>query len=222
MPARVSRRRYGSARARLLAITLAIGVLLTGCGGSSPHPATTTAGGARTAAPSKVTGGSATNSRSASARAYGSRLLAFSKCMRANGVPNFPDPAAGAGGFPHDAGLNRSSPAFHAAQAKCYALLPSGGLPGPGTQTHPSKQTLAKLLNIARCMRQHGVSQFPDPRTSVPSNFGLGNGNYTGLTDFDAVILAWPTTINFAAPAYIQAAAACGPLAQNIGLGHPH
>ena len=182
-----------------------------------------TAGGVSTAAPSNVTGGSATNSRSASPRAYGSGLLAFSNCMRANGVPNFPDPAAGRGGFPIGAGLNRSSPAFHAAQARCHGLLPSGGLPGPGTQTNPSSQTLAKLVNIARCMRQHGVSQFPDPRTSVPSNFSLlGNGNYTGLTDFDGVIIAWPATINFHAPAYIQAAAACGPLAQKIGLGHPH
>ncbi len=37
-------------------------------------------------------------------------------------------------------------------------------------RTHPSAQTLAKLLRIAVCMRQHGVSQFPDPRTTVPSN----------------------------------------------------
>ncbi len=224
MPARISPQwRCGSPRARLLAITLAIGVLLAGCGGSSPRLVTATAGGAGTAAPSNVPGGNATNSRSASPRAYGSGLLAFSKCMRANGVPNFPDPAAGGGGFPVDAGLNRSSPAFHAAQAKCRALLPGGGLPGPGTQTHPASYTLAKLLNIARCMRLHGVTEFPDPRTSVPANFSLlGNGNYTGLTDFDGAILAWPSTINFHAPAYIHAAAACGPLAQKIGLGHPH
>ena len=49
-------------------------------------------------------------------------------------------------------------------------LLPGGGPPGPGTQTHPSAQTLAKLLRIAECMRQHGISDFPDPMTSVPSD----------------------------------------------------
>jgi hypothetical protein len=69
-------------------------------------------------------------------------------------------------------------------------------------------------------MRQHGASQFPDPRTSVPSNFSPRT--YMGLTDFDGAILAWPLTINFHAPAYMQAAAACGPLAQKIGLGHAH
>ena len=62
-------------------------------------------------------------------------------------------------------------------------------------------------------MREHGVSQFPDPRTSVPSNFGLGE--YRGLTDFDGAILVWPTTLNMLAPAYTRAAAACGDLARS-------
>jgi len=60
----------------------------------------------------------------------------------------------------------------------------------------------------------------PDPRTSVPADFGLGK--YQGLSDFDGAILVWPSTIDFYAPAYTQAAAACGPPAQKIGLGHPH
>jgi hypothetical protein len=139
--------------------------------------------------------------------------------MRANGVPGFPDPSAdGAFLFPATA-VNRSSPAFREAQAKCRKLVPEGGPPGPGTTTHPTAQTLAKLLGIARCMRQHGVPQFPDPRTSVPINpFGSGAGV---ITDYDGAILLFPSTLNVQSPAYSRAAAACGALAGKLGRG-PH
>jgi hypothetical protein len=35
-------------------------------------------------------------------------------------------------------------------------------------------------------------------------------------------ILVWPTTLNMLAPAYKRAAAACGDLAQKLGLTHRH
>ena len=136
--------------------------------------------------------------------------------MRSNGVPNFPDPKAG-GGFAFHAGAGTvSSPAFKAAQAKCGKLIPGGGAPGPDSTTHPSAQTLAKLLKIAECMHQHGIFQFPDPRTSVPSNpIGQGGGV---ITDFDGAILVFPSTMNLQAPAYRQALTACH--APPLGLPH--
>ena len=140
--------------------------------------------------------------------------LAFSECMRSNGVPNFPDPKPG-GGFEFPAGGGKSgSPAFRSAQAKCQKLLPGGGPPVPGTTTHPSAQTLAKLVRIAACMRAHGISQFPDPRTSVPSD----PAGYQEITDFDGAILLFPSTINLQSPAYRQDLAACG--APPLGLQH--
>lgn len=209
----------GSRRARSLAlIALASGVLLAGCGGSSPQSTTIAAGGGTGAVSSAATGGT-TNSGTTASGTGAPSALAFSRCMRANGVPNFPDPSPGGGFSFNPAGLNLSSPAFRAAQEKCRQFQ-QGGPPGPGTQTHPSAQTLAKLLGIARCMRQHGVPQFPDPLTSVPSNFSPGT--YRGLTDFDGAILVWPLTLNMQSPAYTRAAAACGPLAQKLGLGHSH
>ncbi len=63
-------------------------------------------------------------------------------------------------------------------------------------------------------MRQHGISQFPDPRTSVPVNLA----GITDITDFDGVILLYPATFNLQAPAYKQALAACG--APPLGLPH--
>jgi hypothetical protein len=136
--------------------------------------------------------------------------------MRSSGVPSFPDPSPGGGFEFHVSAAVGSSPAFKAAQAKCRKLLPGGGPPGLGSQTHPSAQTLAKLLRIAECMRQHGISEFPDPRTSIPSNPQASG--IREITDFDGAILLFPSTINMQAPAYRQALAACG--APPLGLPH--
>ena len=208
----------GARRARVLAVaTLVSGVLVAGCGGSSPGPtasaSSAASGSAITAGSSTATGGGATSSGSTAASSSGSGPLAFAKCMRANGVPNFPDPSAGRGSLFNMAGIDTSAPAFRAAQAKCQKLM-GGGPPVPGSATHPSAQTLAKLVAIARCMRQHGVPQFPDPRTSVPSN---PNG-IREITDFDGAILLLPATMNLQAPAYKQALTACG--APPLGLPH--
>ena len=201
-------------RARLLAVaTLLSGVLVAGCGGSSPSPTAANAGAGTITGPSAATSAGAASSGSTVPGA-GSPGLAFAECMRSNGVPSFPDPSPGPGLLFSATGLNPSSPAFKVAQAKCKKLLPGGGPPGPGTTTHPSARTLAKLVRIARCMRQHGVPQFPDPRTSVPSNLA----GIDEITDFDGVILLFPATLNLRAPAYRQALTACG--APPLGLRH--
>jgi hypothetical protein len=226
-----SRRATRFPRARLLPVaTLLSGVLLVGCGGSSGSSTATAAGGANASAPTVAAGrgltstgsGTATGGASSSLPAApadpNAAALAFSRCMRANGVSNFPDPNPGGGFVINPYGLDRSSPAFQAAQAKCQRLLPIGPA-RPGTQTHPSAQTLEKLLKIATCMRQHGVPQFPDPRTSVPSNpFPSGAGV---ITDYDNAILLFPSTLDRHSPAYLRAVAACGTLAGKLGNG-PH
>jgi hypothetical protein len=99
--------------------------------------------------------------------------------------------------------MNPSSPVFKAAQAKCRHFMP----PGPGSGPPPSPQTLAYFLKVAQCMRKHGVYDFPDPRTSVPSNpFGSGTGV---ISDIEEVILIFPSTIDQQSPMFTQAAAAC-------------
>jgi hypothetical protein len=214
-------------RTRLCALaTLVSGVLVAGCGGSSPSATTAPVASATSsaAAPSAnhsataekstaTTGGAASSSGSPGPGAGRSGPLAFAECMRANGVPNFPDPNPGRGLLFSLAGVDPSAPAFEAAQTKCQKLM-GPGLPFPGSKTHPSAQTMAKLLQIARCMRGHGVPQFPDPQTSVPSH----PAGIQEITDFDGAILLFPSTINFQAPAYRQALTACG--APPLGLRH--
>lgn len=205
-------------RTRPLAIaTLVCGVLVAGCGGSSPS-ATEAASGANTPASTLASVDASTTTRSRTAtRGGGSGPLAFSECMRADGVPNFPDPAPD-GGIQLPNGVDPSSPAFQAARSKCEKLIPSvaGGPANFGATTHPSSQTLAKIRNIAVCMRAHKISQFPDPRTTVPSNPATSGAGV--ISDFDGAILDFPSTLNMQAPAYRQALTACG--APPLGLHH--
>src|ERR1700689_4488728 len=58
---------------------------------------------------------------------------------------------------------------------------PSPGFPAPGSTTHPSAQTMAHWRTVAQCMRQHGVSRFPDPTTSIPLNLTV----YREIADRD-------------------------------------
>ena len=181
---------------------LSVALFVAGCGGGSASLSVarlSSTGGARSS--SREGAGSSANGSASLERA----AVAYAKCMRASGVPNFPDPTPGGGFLFHTrAGLNPSSPSVEAAQAKCRHLMP----PGPGSGPPPSAQTLARFLNVARCMRQHGVDDFPDPRTSVPSN-PFGSGGTGVISDIEGVILVFPSTIDQRSPVFTRAAAAC-------------
>jgi len=208
------RRMSARPRACLLAIaTLAGGILVAGCGKSSPNP-TRAVSGASTGASTAATGAGAT-SLGSTAPGTGGSALAFARCMRAGGVTNFPDPKPGSGTLLQiPAGASPTAPAFKAAQAKCQRLLPGDGLPDSGAP--PSAQTLAKLLKIAQCMRRHGVPPLPHPRNTPPSN--PASSGPVVITDFDGAIMVFPSTINLQSPGYRQALAACG--APPLGLRH--
>jgi hypothetical protein len=94
----------------------------------------------------------------------GANAVKFSACIRAHGVPNFPDPNAD-GVFSlsgSDASLPQSSQ-FQSASSACRTLLHLGG--GPPTAAQSAKM-LAQLLKYSQCMRSHGVTSFPDPTDS--------------------------------------------------------
>lgn len=106
--------------------------------------------------------------------------VALSKCMRTHGVSNFPDPSAGPGGEGFHGvnispgsntltvdGITFSGPVFEAAQKACKKLLPGGGGPPPPISAAQRKAAIAG----ARCMRTHGVPNFPDPR--FPAGGGM-------------------------------------------------
>lgn len=159
---------------------------------------TTTGSGSAAGSGAAGSGSAAPSSRSALLRAE----LAFAKCMRANGAPNFPDPGS-SGGF--EIVGNGRSPGLEAAQAKCQKLMPGGGGPATGGPP-PSAQTMAHWLTVAQCMRRHGVPDFPDPTTKVPSpSPGIGV-----ISDRDGAILVFPHSLDMQSPLFLRAAATCG------------
>lgn len=87
-------------------------------------------------------------------------VLAFSRCMRAHGVPSFPDPD-GSGSLPKSqvAQLAAGAPQFVPAHRTCEHLLPNGGQPSPAQV----QQAWNDMRAFARCMRSQGVSDWPDP-----------------------------------------------------------
>jgi hypothetical protein len=128
--------------------------------------------------------------------------------MRAHGEPNFPDPSA-SGSIQLGGGVDPSSPLFTSAQSKCQKFLPGGGPPSAGTTTKPSAAALARMIAIAQCMRRHGIAQFPDPSTKIPSKLP-SNGSKGGVvSDRNGVILVFPSTLDMQSPQFVQAAAAC-------------
>jgi hypothetical protein len=88
-------------------------------------------------------------------------LLAFSQCMRSNGMPNFPDPQRFVGGNVKLT-IHQLAPS-QAALSACDHLLPTNGGSGSQETAQQQRTQLADELSFARCMRSHGVSRFPDP-----------------------------------------------------------
>ena len=88
------------------------------------------------------------------------KALAYSRCMRAHGVLKFPDPNS-SGAIPK-VGLQQlgvSSTVFQAAQSACQHLLPNSGQSSQAWD----QMALNALWNFARCVRSHGVPNWPDP-----------------------------------------------------------
>jgi hypothetical protein len=88
--------------------------------------------------------------------------------MRSHGVPDYPDPNA-SGQLPkitpgNETQLGVSAPRFNAAQAACQRLWPYQA----PTQAQ-QEQELTDALTFARCMRSHGVPDWPDPTTNPSS-----------------------------------------------------
>jgi len=102
--------------------------------------------------------------------------LTFSKCMRAHGVRDFPDPnAAGRVVFP--SALDQQAPAFRAAETACAKGQSGTGSSGAEI---PESQKL-ELVAAARCMRKNGVPRYPDP-IFRDGFVELGGGPGTGIS----------------------------------------
>jgi hypothetical protein len=182
-PVTVRRCRGALRVAAMLAAAAAAVVLIAACGGGGSSPGVANVTNSRTstsqssstpsggggpalggAAPSTAQGGGQSNSL---AIGGGSRQngLKYSTCMRANGLPSFPDPnGQGVIQFGSSNGIDPRSAAFQKAQQKCAKYRGGGHAPSPALQA----KAQAAALAFSQCMRNHGEPDFPDPQ------FGAG------------------------------------------------
>jgi len=152
----MTRIRMGLLPGLLLALALAV----AGCGGGgggkgggvaslgADQPTTTNAGGGNA-------GGEA---------GYDLRqALQFTRCMRQHGY-DMPDPQMEG----NNVGLQlpnyqgQRAPKYQAAWQACRRYAPNGGQP-----QRPSAQDRQQALAFARCMRQHGITNMPDPQITA-------------------------------------------------------
>jgi hypothetical protein len=124
-------------RAGVLTVTVGLMLLAAACGGSP----------------------SSTGARGASS-AFVSDELAFSRCMRAHGVPSYPDPMAN-GQLPPNTNKQQliSNPSLPSASRACSHLIPQSVI------TAQNQADEREYVKFAQCMRSHGVANFPDPTT---------------------------------------------------------
>ena len=128
-------------------------------------------GAACSSSPSSAgSGGSSNAGRSANSQIG----IDYARCMRAHGVPKYPDPDSSnelASGLPKvsQQQLEVSSSQYQAARNDCAHLLPNGG---QMTQSQ-SQQDLNAMLRYARCMRSRGVPNWPDPTYDSAAGWGF-------------------------------------------------
>jgi hypothetical protein len=140
-------------------VAVAFVVLAAGCGGG---------GGASGVASVASTTTAATTTTAQNG------ALAFARCMRSHGLPNWPDPTSG-GEF--DKSKLRQLP-YSVSQVRAVEDGPCNHLlaaPAQGPPITPADR--ADYLKAAACMRSHGFSAFPDPtfrnsgvQTNIPSS----------------------------------------------------
>ena len=166
---------------------------------------------------SQATNNNSNDSNNSASSAPGSAAfhaaeLRVSQCIRAHGVPNYPDPPS-SGGM-HSVGngntvtvngvkLDASPQTVQNAQRACAKYAPVGPL--------VSSSQLASIkqgsIRAAECMRANGVPDFPDPSvTTGPGGHGLrisiGSGAGANLNPYS--------------PAFKAAQAKCNKLVQNV------
>ena len=128
-------------------------------------------GAACSSSPSSAgSGGSPNAGRSANSQIG----IDYARCMRAHGVPKYPDPDSSnelASGLPKVSlqQLEVSSSQYQGARNDCAHLLPNGG---QLTQSQ-SQQDLNAMLRYARCMRSRGVPNWPDPTYDSAAGWGF-------------------------------------------------
>jgi hypothetical protein len=142
----------------VLGLGLALGLVITACGGGSKSPGVATLSGSTGPA------GHSSTTATTSTKNATQLMHDWANCMRQHGV-QMADPTVSGQGQVNVSISGGGKPAqgtFQAADTACrslhnQAMVALGGT-GPSIKPDPTK-----LLAFSRCMRAHGVPDFPDP-----------------------------------------------------------
>jgi hypothetical protein len=183
----------------LVALGLAglVGLISAGCGSNASSKSGTagsTGSANNTSSAGIPSSGTGTTSGATTKLTAQEKAVKFAECMRANGVPHFPDPDPKGD---YNFGVDVSKEAFTKAVDACKALKPPGALSAKRT---PKQQSAS--LRFAQCVRDHGVKDFPDPvngeplidTTKIPSSNKPG-----GMTILNAATHKCGSILNLAA-----------------------
>jgi len=134
----------------LVALALAglISAISAGCGSNASSETGTASGSGTT---------SSGANKKLSAR---DKAVKFAECIRAHGVSDFPDPNEK---NEFEYGVSVTPAVWQRATTACKGLQPPGTLSAERT---PEEQSAA--LRFARCIRDNGVKDFPDPVNGEP------------------------------------------------------
>jgi len=139
----------------LLASGLAAASLLAGCGSGSSG---------------SLGGGSRSSDRTALVV-----LRDLARCVRAHGIPSFPDPQVGSDGVPR---YPDSAPRVPTATRQACRTIAARIPPDYTSTAAVSPGDFQKLLQLARCIRTHGIPDWPDPNAlgEFPINARIQQG----------------------------------------------
>jgi hypothetical protein len=137
---------------RLAAALLLVGLFAAGCGSNEPT-------GPDVADLETPTASSSAQNKNVP-KDPKARAIAYSKCMRSNGVKAFPDPDSEGNIKLHAEpgnGMDANDPTFQAADKACKYLM-------PGPSDLDRDKIRAANLKYSKCMRDNGIKGFPDPK----------------------------------------------------------
>lgn len=183
----------GRAASAALVLSLVAALALAGCGGSG----------------SPGSPGTGTSSVAAAG-------LKYATCVRAHGVPDFPDPVLSTGTRTAAAPPAPSEPAAVVQKAENACQRYAEAVLGPPLSSGQIARLKAGALAYAKCVRAHGVPDFPDPTVETgPGGRGAG---ITPPFGSGASARAHDT------PAVQAAIRTCGPLVDKVmpGLESSH
>jgi hypothetical protein len=200
-PAVLDRRRRRRVLLPVAAALLATALAAAACSSGPSTPGVAGSGAGSTSTTAASTANQGMPSLTPAQRAA---QLAYSECMRSHGVSNFPDPDSqgriliqGNSGN----GLNPDSPVYQNAQKACQSKQPK---PTPAQQA----QAQAYALRVARCMRAHGIKDYPDPSSGSGGRISIRLNNSPG------------SDLNPNNPLFQRAQAKCMPGAPKLPTGN--